>query len=345
MKEKYLKYSVDELSCDDRFITWVQTQSKAHPDEWYVEGNELFNEKVDKAKALVEAIYDLRDKEDNHYVKEVWSNIESIINQDTNKKGGLRSIWKYVGGVAALLVVVFGVYLYMMPNDQWVTVHNMNEDDQTILLSDNSRIVLKPKSVVRYPKVFESTRNVELEGEAFFDVAKDKSRPFMIYAQNTITKVLGTSFTISAFKNRNEVSVDVHTGKVEVYSVDGKGIQNHIVELDEESEKVFLTPNQKAIFNKNQMDLQKTVMEVPRKLSTEFRDFKFVNKPLEEVFLEIEKIYGIDIQYDKKSLSNCTISTQLDDLPLPIKLKMITKALGLSLKEKNAVFYVNGNGC
>ena len=85
----------------------------------------------------------------------------------------------------------------------------------TIELADGSKIWLNADSKVQYPALFNgSTREVYLNGEAFFDIAKNPSKPFIIHLSNGTVRVLGTSFNIKAYDNEPVVETSVATGKV-----------------------------------------------------------------------------------------------------------------------------------
>src|SRR5690606_37685879 len=83
-------------------------------------------------------------------------------------------------------------------------------------------------------------REVKLTGEAFFEIKKDESRPFLVYAQGIVTKVLGTSFNIRARQGDEKIIVDVKTGKVAVFR-----------EKNSNEEPYLLTPNQQVVYDLN----------------------------------------------------------------------------------------------
>ena len=93
--------------------------------------------------------------------------------------------------------------------------HNAKGTKSIIQLSDGSKIWLNADSKLKYPEVFRSdTREVYLNGEAFFDVAKSPGRPFIIHLANGTVKVLGTSFNVRAYDNEPVVETSVATGRI-----------------------------------------------------------------------------------------------------------------------------------
>jgi len=97
----------------------------------------------------------------------------------------------------------------------------IGERGKTVTLTDGSSVFLNGSSSIRYPKNFNhKIREVTLEGEAFFEVSPDKSKPFMIHANTANIKVLGTSFNVDASGDDRQVEVYVSTGLVEFSDAD-----------------------------------------------------------------------------------------------------------------------------
>ena len=95
----------------------------------------------------------------------------------------------------------------------------------TILLSDGTKVKLNSETSLRYPEYFsDSVRIVYLKGEAFFEVERDESKPFIVISKGIRTKVLGTSFDIRAYPDEVELSVGVVEGKVQVTGTDKSGV-------------------------------------------------------------------------------------------------------------------------
>ena len=114
-------------------------------------------------------------------------------------------------------------------------------------LSDSSKIRLNTNSKFIYPEEFAgANRVVTLIGEAFFEVTSDPSKPFIVLAGNTETRVLGTSFNVKAYEDDHEVEVIVVAGKVELSSKGGQ---------DENT--VILKANDRGTFNKGESTIKK----------------------------------------------------------------------------------------
>jgi len=243
---------------------------------------------------------------------------------------------------------------------RWILEENISGVPKLIHLVDGSKVILEPYGSLKYPTVFNGKqRDVFLQGEAFFDVARDTIQPFLIYANETITKVLGTSFTIKAFEGDEDVEVIVKTGKVAVYAKvastnDKTARKRMIVKADEAisvpvpNRKLEITPNQKVVFNKKKKELVKTIAPIPVLINQsvqQMEKLEFEESSVLEVFKALEKAYGLQIIFDAEQLNNCTITTVLTDMPMMNKIDIICQALSLKFEERNGRIYITGNGC
>ena len=223
---------------------------------------------------------------------------------------------------------------------------NDSASDITVLLSDNSVATLMKGSTLTYPAMFEGNeRKVALSGEAFFDISKNPEKPFLVFANETVTKVLGTSFRVRAFEKDNTVTVVVKTGKVSVYQMNE--YENASLLNDTKTAGVILNSNQQVVFIKNQNRLQKGVVSNPEMLSESSvsRELIFEDKPVTEVLQTLENMYGIVIRYDQEIMSNCVISAQFDEENLRQKMNAICQAIGASYEMVDGQIVISSNGC
>jgi transmembrane sensor len=212
---------------------------------------------------------------------------------------------------------------------------NNSSKPQIITLSDGSSVLLQPSSKLSYPKIFiGNERKVYLSGEAFFEISKNQKKPFFVFANEIVTKVVGTSFRITAYDNQPNIEVLVRTGKVEIRSD----------KLDEKKEEIVLLPNQALRFVRKNLTFNKiTDITTDESLSQttsniEQLSFDFTDIPVAQIFKTIEQAYLVEIDFPKSKLKNCHLTTSLNDQPLPQKLKIICQSLG-----NNTIYEMNGN--
>ncbi|MDR6944227.1 FecR family protein [Mucilaginibacter pocheonensis] len=181
-----------------------------------------------------------------------------------------------------------------------------------IVLPDSSEVYLGAGSRLYYPDTFASdTREISLEGEAFFQVTKNPRKPFIIHTGTVQTRVLGTSFKIDAFKNE-PVSVAVATGKVRVDDVRGGKIRSLAV----------LMPGNMVTYT-NERAATSAV------LATEVSGWKdallsFHNRTLRDITSVLERSYNVKVLYSKPAIANKKISVALQaDMPLNKIMKVL----------------------
>jgi ribosomal protein L30E len=205
-------------------------------------------------------------------------------------------------------------------------------------------IALQPKSSIEYPEKFsKSERTVVLRGEAFFDVAKEKDRPFLISAADVTVKVLGTSFNVMAYDGAKEISVAVKTGKV---SVSAKAKNTSAVQ-NTSNKEVILTPNQEAVYNTTEehfltklVDKPVIVLETPTLFETQYD-----GAPVVKILNVLEQNYGIDIQYDPDALSNCILTTSMAEEGLYERIQIICRAIGAEYEINDTKIFIKSDGC
>lgn len=174
-------------------------------------------------------------------------------------------------------------------------------------LSDGSKVKINSGSKLIYPKLFDSgnTREVSLVGEAFFEVAHDKEKPFIVRSGQLVTRVLGTSFTVKAYPTE-DIAVTVATGKVRVAKAQEGNLSG---ERDQgaESAPLILTPNEQAVYSLTGRDIQK--QQVASKDYTGWSKgiLRFGNVRLEEAILRLSRWYRVDFQFKNEGDKECLI--------------------------------------
>ena len=369
--KNYQDYKIEDFASDDRFINWCLQPNEQSNEFWnnWIKSHPEQKATILDAKQLVLNLQQLETEEDDmNLEQEIWENIEANISTQNERPKIIRL--RNVLSIAATLLVLVSAFIWIknqssspsktkLADAEWINYENTTGLIKTIVLADSSSVTLEPFSSLKYPTTFNGEeRAVFLKGEAFFDIARDTLKPFMVYANETITKVLGTSFRVIAFEGEKTVEVEVKTGKVAVYanvaSEKNTGVKKQmIVEADEKislplpNKKIEVTPNQKVVFDRKAENMIRTVAPLPQiiKKVEELPQFQFKNEPIAKIFTALEEAYGIDLEFDEATLSNCTVTTTLNDEPLFQKLNIICMALNLEYSEKDAVIFIKGEGC
>ena len=225
-------------------------------------------------------------------------------------------------------------------------IEQINNSDtiQLVTLFDGSKVQLYPKSKLSFSHgTFSKKREVHLTGEAFFNVEKNPSVPFVVYTKSLVTKVLGTSFKVTAYTSENKASVQVRTGKVSVYRKENFLERNTVAnKLD----GLIVNPNQQVIYDLVNHQLRKTIIDEPVVLATNLpQTFVFNSTPLKEVFKTLQNTYGITIIYDESVINSCSLSASMGDENFYEKLELICKAINASYESIEGTIYISSEGC
>jgi len=225
---------------------------------------------------------------------------------------------------------------------KWVQQVNKLQYEQDITLQDGSHVLLYPGSRLQYKEgLAGARREVYLTGQAFFNVTKNPARPFLVYTEKVVTTVLGTSFLVTAYANK-EAKVAVREGRVAVQP--RKGAQLDITPAQPTFHGLVLLPNQQAVYSTESEQMEKELVAKPAALAPQPLDFK--KRPVAEVLAALEKVYGVNIVYDPVKLRNCTITIAFDNEPLFEQLDILCKALNASYKRADdAQIIFESTGC
>jgi ferric-dicitrate binding protein FerR (iron transport regulator) len=250
------------------------------------------------------------------------------------------SYWK--AAAIALVILSAGISLYIWKSaskdEQPLTSYSVPRGKLLHLsLSDGSQVWLNAETQFRCPEKFgDDAREVYLEGEAFFEVTKDPSKPFRIHSGPLTTTVLGTSFNVKAYGAEDINEVAVITGKVSVaQTVDNKP-----------SSEVTLQPGQKAVLTKSTAQLSKENFS-DMSHYTSWRDGKliFEDTPVKEVIASLGRRYNIDIHLTSEALQDCRVTATFDPMPLEKVMYLLCFTLNAEYSRKGDDYSITGVGC
>jgi ferric-dicitrate binding protein FerR (iron transport regulator) len=217
--------------------------------------------------------------------------------QDSRKNVVRLVDWHRITRYAAviLLVLSFPLCYYLGKHNRssenaLTTITCAYGDKSSIVLPDNSRVYLNSGSKLTFNSNFGAGRKVELEGEAFFEVAKDKNHPFHVKAADIEIEVLGTRFNLKAYPDEKTVSATLVEGSVKIASK----YQNEI-----------MIPDQKLTFDK--ISRKMTVQKIAdTSIETDWKDGRFVfrNETLAELKPRLERWFDVDIVFGDKLVKN-----------------------------------------
>jgi len=209
----------------------------------------------------------------------------------------------------------------------------VQQGTEVIELSDGSVITLNAGSRLKYNMDDPDQRNVILRGEAFFEIARDPGRPFIIEAGSAMIQVLGTSFNVNAYEENEVVEVTVATGLV---SMAAKGRM---------AQQIILNPGNAGIYDKEAKKLELISSADPNATAWKTRKLVFSETPLGEVVKVISHVYNTEVQLANDSLSACPITVSFQDQELGAVLNVIASTLDLQMERRGGAVVLTGEGC
>lgn len=254
----------------------------------------------------------------------------------------LVSVWSYIGRIAAVFVLGFGILFYLYhksaavdprPDGGWVSFTNSKHRIVPYLLPDSTTIWLHPGAQIQHAKSFR-TRDVSFSGEGFFHVKPDKSRPFVIRSGDMRTKVLGTSFNVRAIPGEASFKVSVATGSVQVGDASGR-------------RSVILKPEQQVVFEKKSKQMQVAAVRVASsdKELWQSASLVFNEVPMTEVAGRLMHTFHIRIDFADPDLARCRLKVDFTEQRLPEILDMIDTLLGSTYRLEGDRVIFSGEGC
>jgi len=363
---------IESLIFDPSFRRWVEFASPDDTLRWtkfiadHTDQAESIRYAIAAVKALQFSNAELSEQTIENEVQKIVSKIrrdEYLSEDDGNNVVKMKRnfTWLKLAGVIVIGIIIgLTFYLYNnsnkpISNTTIASVAGKNFDEEyinngdtvkTIILSDQSKVLLYGKSKLSC-KVFakESKREVYLSGCAYFKISKDASKPFIVYTNKLTTKVLGTSFIINSLPNKdNNVSVEVKTGRVSVFKTQDFKEEN---KKPYELSGLIITPNQKVIYSEQKDAFQRTLTDNPSVVSNpeNHNSFNFKEEPLNKVFEQLQKTYGINIVYDKEINSSCSLTASMDKESFYGKLDMISKVMNGSYEIIDGNVIYSSKGC
>lgn len=255
-------------------------------------------------------IINKNEKEQEECLEEIWDNVEETIDMQTliawnainakiegsyqsPKEKRYKSFLMRVAAVVIPLIIISASYYILTTSNR--SVDNIEDDiiqeyvseqvikadyQKYILLSDGSEVWLNVGGTISYPETFAKERVVTLNGEAFFSVQKDAARPFVVKTNNVDVRVLGTQFNVNAYDSRQETTVILAKGSVEV------SVGRDVVQMK---------TNEKLTYNHHTEEVEVSGIDGYEALDWRVVNLDFNQSALHEVFHSIEQYYQVNI--------------------------------------------------
>lgn len=203
---------------------------------------------------------------------------------------------------------------------EWHTIRVPRQAEFTLVLADGSRVRLNTNTTLRYPVPFTgSTRDVWVEGEAFFEVSPDRAKPFVVHFEDNHVTVLGTAFNVSCYKQHPSRTTLVRGS----------------VSLSNSLDSVVLLPGQEGIIRASGENI--TVREADVNVVTAWLNDRFYFKelPLSEIMRTLGEWYDVKVRFDRESTAAMLFSIETrryEDIDSVLRILESTKKVSFTRK-------------
>ena len=238
--------------------------------------------------------------------------------------------FRWIAASIAALVLAFGaIYFSFLHNPEVLLATEYGQQLETTL-PDGSVVILNAHSTLRFKK--QSSRNVHLEGEAFFEVEKKPKTkaPFRVFTNDLTVTVLGTSFNVNARNDQTKVFLE--EGKI------------NLKVADPQAEIIEMNPGDLITYSKKQNKIKENSNNVSALENASWKKgtLIFNDTPLTKALYEIEDIYGIQFVYQTDDLKQQTISGGVPIKDLEVTLQTLTEVYGIQILEQGKRYFISG---
>ncbi len=265
----------------------------------------------------------------------VWNRIEYAVNQERSVRSRTFSVvYRNFSRIAAIAIIAFGIGFLtirtvrqnQIPESEWILAHAATGSNE-IILPDKSRVWLNAGSGISYPEKFRGRlREVKIEGEAYFEVTRKRSKPFVIQAGSSGIRVLGTSFNVNHKHNAEKIIVTVLTGRIAFF------------ESEKPENRIKLDAGEQGVYNTLNAELNKQVNTDDNFLSWKTGILIFDNTSLEDVCRDLSLHYMLTIVPSNADILKAkSLSATFDNKTVEEVLNILSITLDISYKTDDEI--------
>jgi len=328
-------YTLDDLILDPDFIKWVKDENLDNQNKWasWASSNAANADLVSEARDLILELSTDGDTPLQTELTEVWERIlASNEAYDSQRKPGklrhLVSSWYSVAAVSAAILIVSILAAVLLNNEvEYQTAFGQNK---TIVLPDNSVVVLNANSSITYSPEWDSEkpREIWLEGEGFFSVThKKNSQKFVVHTNDLDVQVLGTKFNVNT--RRSKTQVVLNSGKVKLYLA------------DENKKEVDMKPGELVDFSASDKAVVKKAVVVSKYNAWLDKKLVFEEAPLSEVALTLEENFGYKVKFSNPELADLTFTGTVESGNVNLLLKILQRTFNISITKKEETITIS----
>lgn len=195
-----------------------------------------------------------------------------------------------------------------------------------VRLPDGSKVWLNSASTLSYPTAFTGKeRIVKLKGEAYFEIAPNKSAPFRVESDNQIVEVLGTHFNVNSYENEDFTKTTLIEGSVKVILNTKSNISG---------KTRLLKPGEQSSINSSKSDIKIENVDTEKAIAWKNGYFKFKNTPIQEIMREVERWYDVELVYEGNMPTDEFTGFISNDVKISAVLKILEQSGGVKFTVK-----------
>jgi transmembrane sensor len=361
---KYRDYSARDFANDSFFIRWVKNPDEESEWFWqsFVNENPFCKPEIERARELITLFdfpsHDLAEEElrsmRNGLLMALHAEREEHRDNMFFQSGGFSNTgrrWlKLAAAITIVPLVSAAVFFFMKGTDNQISSLPTEQESgvekrvnpvgqkSVLFLSDGTKVWLNAASKISYIKDFteQHTRDVYLEGEAFFDVAHNGDKPFIVHTSSIKIKVLGTSFNVKSYAEEKTIETTLVHGKVRIEQSDVRG--NRIGDVE-------LKPNQRAVFNKESKIINIKEVVADNSGSWKQERLVFEEEPIDNVILQMERWFNVRIHVENKGNLDCKLTASIEKESLEEVLKLIEASHNIRYTITGSQVFIEGKLC
>jgi ferric-dicitrate binding protein FerR (iron transport regulator) len=269
----------------------------------------------------------------NTLIETIFIQIQEYQNNYSRKKGiSLSRILKVYQKVAAFLLIpiiglgiIFWVSQYGRVVEQFTETISPRGQKSQIVLADGTKVWLNSDTKIKYPGNFsKDQRDVYLDGEAFFEVAKNAHQPFVVHTSGVSVKVLGTKFNVKAYPDEDQIETSLFEGKVNL-------LQNDVTTgIKVETE---VKPGQSIIYSRTTDQLVESKFPGEEINGWKKNQLIFKDDTFNNLVLKVERWYNVDVVYDENQFKDRRLTVELyEGERLELLMNIISHVLSVDYK-------------
>lgn len=220
-----------------------------------------------------------------------------------------------IGSFAAMVTLLIGLsisFIYWNNNSSeaevatppisYCQIEVPSNAQSKLILPDSTLVYLNGGTTIKYNASFQNQtqREVFLNGEAYFEVAKNREKPFIVHATDLNIQVLGTKFNVLSYHDEPNIKVSLVEGQVKVSTTSDK------------KNEIYLLPNEQAVYDKAQSSLSVKAIDAGSQIAWTTGRLVFVNEALSHILKTIEKKYDVQILIQSQKVGTEYFSGSID---------------------------------